>query len=194
MSTPAPDTGQALAGLVTDELRGLDGAVHASATFSPDPAKTHRYVLTRTWGSGTRTGWLMLNPSTADALDDDQTIGRCTSYSRSWGAGGLVVVNLFALRSTDPAALRTHPDPVGTDNDQAILSQLTEDQVCIVVAAWGAHPFAAARARHVTDMLSARRIRLRCLGVTRDGHPRHPCRLPDGLHLRDYRTPPGGMR
>ncbi|MEN3308969.1 MAG: hypothetical protein V7603_5171 [Micromonosporaceae bacterium] len=190
VSTPA--TRQALAGLVTDELRGLDGAVHASATFSPDAAKTHRYVLTRTWGSGTRIGWLMLNPSTADALVDDKTIGRCTSYSRRWGAGGLVVVNLFALRSTDPGALRGHPDPVGVSNDEAILAQLADDHLATVVAAWGAHPFAAARARHVTDIFAAQRIRLQCLGATRNGHPRHPCRLPDGVPLRAYPTPPAG--
>lgn len=192
MSTPAPATRRAPAGLVTDELRGLDGAVHASATFSPDPAKTYRYGLTRTWGPGTRVGWLMLNPSTADALDNDQTIGRCTAYSRTWAAGGLVVANLFALRSTDPRALRGHQDPVGAHNDQAILAQLTDDQVAFVVVAWGAHHFAADRARHVTDLLTARRIPLRCLGVTRDGHPRHPCRLPDGLPLRNYPTSPAG--
>ncbi|MEV4212659.1 DUF1643 domain-containing protein, partial [Micromonospora sp. NPDC049662] len=170
----------------------LDGNVQAAATFSPDPARSHRYVLTRTWGPGTRVGWLMLNPSAADAMVDDQTIGRCTAYSRSWGADGLVVVNLYALRSTDPRALRTHPDPVGAGNDQVIVAQLADAHVQSVVAAWGAHPFAGARAAHVVDLLAAQGVRLRCLGTTVGGHPRHPCRLPNGLQLVDYIA--GGVR
>lgn len=168
----------------------LDGTSPATATFSPD-IETYRYVLTRDWAGGDRIGWLMLNPSKASAMVDDQTIRRCTSYSRAWGAGGLVVVNRFALRSTDPAALAAHADPVGAVNDEVIVAQLTDPTVRFVVAAWGAHPFAARRVRHVADLLAAHKVSLRCLGTTKGGHPRHPARLPDGLPLLDY-VPGGG--
>src|SRR5450755_1416997 len=87
-----------------------------SAVFSAD--RTYRYRLTRTWGSsGSHAVWVMLNPSTADALADDPTIRRCTGFSRALGLDGLVVVNLFALRATEPRELRRHPEPAGPAND-----------------------------------------------------------------------------
>ena len=51
----------------------------------------------------------MLNPSTADADHDDRTIGRCISFAKREGCGGLIVGNLFQLRATDPDELRRHP-------------------------------------------------------------------------------------
>ncbi|MGH3977119.1 MAG: DUF1643 domain-containing protein, partial [Pseudonocardiaceae bacterium] len=102
----------------------------------------YRYQLTRTWDPGQqRATFIMLNPSTADAADDDPTIRRCTSYARSWGLGGLMVVNLYAYRATDPADLWKVDDPVGPDNDdhlRAVLAAAT-DVGAPVVAAWGAN-------------------------------------------------------
>jgi hypothetical protein len=175
---------------------GLGGFMPATATFSADKARTYRYVLTRTWDpQGPVVGWLMLNPSKADALANDQTISRCVSFSRGWGAGGLVVVNLFALRSTNPAGVRTHPDPVGVGNDEVIVEQLAAPAVKRVVAAWGAHPFAVHRARHVTELLAARDVALSCLGTAKGGYPYHPCRLPYRMPLADYfMAKPRGQR
>jgi hypothetical protein len=69
-----------------------------------------RYKLWRTWESDLKLcNFLMLNPSTEDAVDDDPTVVKCIRYARTWGHGGIVVTNLFALRSTDPAALKTAP-------------------------------------------------------------------------------------
>jgi hypothetical protein len=89
------------------------------------------------------------------------------------------VVNLFALRATDPKELRHHPDPVGPDNDMHI--DYAAEQVVHaggrIVVAWGAHRFARERAREVAEVL---RIwgGLWCLGTTRDGSPRHPLYVP----------------
>jgi hypothetical protein len=139
---------------------------------------TYRYSLGRRWNEPMPERlpvldlWVMLNPSTADAEIDDPTIRRCIAFSRSWGADGLRVVNLFALRSTDPAALNRHPDPIGPRNDATLklLAQATRELGGRIVCAWGAHPMAAVRGRMVLPLLGD----AMCLGTTKAGAPRHP--------------------
>lgn len=142
----------------------------AGAVFSPD--RVHRFRLWRIWGPAEPACFCMLNPSTADETDLDPTLRRCVSFARAWGCGGLVVVNLFAVVSADPRVLLTHPDPVGLGNDGEILS--ASSQSSMVLVGWGAFPEAHDRASHVTTMLLDNGIPLRCLGHTKDGHPRHP--------------------
>jgi hypothetical protein len=110
----------------------------------------------------------MLNPSTADALVDDPTVRRCAGFTRSWGYSSLAVLNLFALRATDPGELLDAEDPVGPGWNDHLRTAVEAD---LVVCAWGASvPFA--RDREVLDML--RGVDLYCLGLTKQGYPRHP--------------------
>ena len=63
----------------------------------------YRYSLYREWRYNPRLiVWMMLNPSTADALTNDPTLRRCIDFSRQWGYGGLIVVNLYAFRASKP--------------------------------------------------------------------------------------------
>lgn len=140
----------------------------ASAVFNE--ARTHRYALTRTWGEAAPAVFVMLNPSTADALVLDPTVRRCISFAKREGCGGLTVLNLFAFRSTDPRGLKICPDPVGPSNDRFI-RDFTAD-ASLVVAAWGVHGHLHGRAQVVTELLAD--VDLRCLGVTKDGSPKHP--------------------
>ncbi|MNM76913.1 hypothetical protein D3C81_887520 [compost metagenome] len=140
------------------------------------PCGTYRYVLTRPSevvhpDRGTAL-FLMLNPSTADATQDDPTIRRCRGFARSWGCAGLTVANLFALRAKDPAELHQHAAAIGPEND-VWLRRLAAEHMD-VVCAWGALPFAAARASDVALILRAAGARLWCLGKTKHGAPRHP--------------------
>ena len=97
-------------GPVIDVAHTDDGT--GTAAFSAD--RVHRYRLSRVWGdSGGGVCFVMLNPSTADAFQLDPTGRRCRGYAEAWGHRRLEVVNIFSLRSTDPAALYTHPDPSG---------------------------------------------------------------------------------
>lgn len=115
----------------------------------------------------------MLNPSTADEEVDDPTIRRCIGFSRRDGLSGLRVVNLFALRSTDPAGLADAWDPVGPENDAWIRDVAARSHR--IVVAWGAHPLARTRIGAVVPILrGAEGRRLWCLGTTASGAPRHP--------------------
>lgn len=144
--------------------------MRSTATISP--CGTYRYTLRRIWDDDLPpVYWVMLNPSTADANVDDPTIRRVIGFSRAWGYGSANVLNLFALRSTDPANLTGHADPVGPDNDVHLRSILETKQRHTIVAAWGSFKGAAGRARVIRTMMSGR---LSCLGLTKDGHPRHP--------------------
>lgn len=138
------------------------------------PSGLYRYDLGRRWGDGAMVAFLMLNPSTADATQDDPTIRRCVGFARSWGAGAIRVVNLWAYRATKPADLwgaRELLDVVGPENDRHI--RRAADEAERVVAAWGAHGHRdPKRVAAVLDLLGDRP--LYCLGRTKGGDPRHP--------------------
>jgi hypothetical protein len=142
-----------------------------SASFSRDAR--YRYVLMRRWGNGATVTWVLLNPSTADARRDDPTIRRCIDFSRRWGFGAMEVVNLFALRTPHPAALRAASDPVGPGNDRALRRAIARGAA--VVAAWGNHGALADRAQRVREVLPAEVL---VLGLTGRGEPAHPLYLP----------------
>ena len=142
------------------------------AVFDAD--REYRYRLWRTWDGGKPTvSFVMLNPSTADAADDDPTVRRCVNYADAWGYGSLEVVNLFALRATDPSALRDHGDPVGDANDGYL--RRVCDTAAFVVAAWGGKGSIRDRGREVAQLLDAE---LHALDTTAAGHPVHPLYQP----------------
>jgi hypothetical protein len=148
----------------------------------------YRYSLWRRWGAGPRVLWVMLNPSTADERRDDPTIRRCIGFSRAWGFGAMEVVNLFALRATEPAAVAAHAHPIGPENDRRI--RAAAKRADATIAAWGAFDWAAPRAERVLPWLGA----AQCLGRTAGGFPRHPLYAPgDSRPVRfDAATPPRG--
>lgn len=153
----------------------------------------YRFSLTRSWDAtplapgqrpGRRCLFVMLNPSTADAMEDDPTIRRCVGFARSWGFTLLHVVNLFAYRATVPADLYNRADPVGQNNDGWILDAArAADQV---VCAWGAHGGYRSRGNEVASLLRGEGIALFCLGETDEGHPRHPLYLKADLRPVPY--------
>lgn len=147
-----------------------------SATFSL--CETYRYQLERWWWRGRKLTFIMLNPSTATALVNDPTVGRCEARAVRDGYGGFEVVNLFALRSTDPGMIKKHPDPVGPDNDAAILDACSDADM--VICAWGKHGRYRERDKHVMRLLNG--IPLYCLGINGDGTPKHPLYLKSDLN------------
>jgi hypothetical protein len=149
------------------------------------PCAKYRYWLTRTWDDATEpVVFVMLNPSTADAFADDRTIHRCIGFAKVWGHGGIVVVNLFAWRSTDPQGLLLAADPVGERNDAEI------EAACLsrrVIVAWGGNAAAyPSRANKVLKSIRRTAQRVECLGKTKDGYPLHPSRLRAGASAEPF--------
>ena len=143
-----------------------------SAYLSPDGR--YRYTLRRDWDSlFPRMLWVMLNPSTADDKQDDPTLRRCIAFAEHWGYGGISVVNLFALRSTNPRLLWKAEDPIGPECDRWI--EFESASACRVLIAWGSlRRQCSARARAVVEILYRHHATLHSLGATVDGDPRHP--------------------
>ncbi len=133
----------------------------------------YRYALTRVWDvKGKRVLFIMLNPSRATELQNDPTVERCERRARALGFGAFQVTNIFAWRETDPRKMRQAVDPVGPDNDAVILDGVGWADV--IVAAWGTHGAHMDRGSAMAAVLRRSGRELYMLGLTKDGHPRHP--------------------
>jgi hypothetical protein len=155
------------------------------ATFSED--KLYRYNLWRRWGSKSsgKVTFVMLNPSTANAEKFDPTVRRCFGYTCDWGYGSMEIVNLFALRSTFPDMLKKVPDPVGPENNAAIIEAVKDSD--IVVAAWGVHGRLLKRDSTVLKLIAGVKD-LYCIGTTKAGDPLHPLHQPRRLRPVLYKN------
>lgn len=152
------------------------------AVFSPD--RRHRYLLSRRWRhDGPTVGWLMLNPSVADAGNDDPTVRKCIGFSRAWGFAGMMIWNLQALVATDPRELRRNPgDAFGPDNQRYLEQAATAP---LLVCAWGdnADREHAAWVGRLMSEWGAIRYHL---GRTAKGNPRHPGRIAYASELQPW--------
>ena len=144
----------------------------ASAIFSP--CRTWRYTLERRWGDDPLTLVIVgLNPSTADETQDDPTIRRCIGFARSWGYGRLLMLNLFAYRATDPREMLAAADPIGPDNPE-VIGREAGRALGSVLCAWGVHGAHLGWGPGVLERLGSKAM---VLGLTKDGHPKHPLYL-----------------
>ena len=138
----------------------------------------YRYTLTRQFENGSapkRVLFCALNPSTATATQDDPTVRRMIHFAKRLGASEMRLVNLYALRSTEPSKLWRVRDPVGPDNDLYISRQaLLAD---VIIAAWGAATLAQRRADAVLAILRRHGDVYRLGPTSLLGHPRHPLYL-----------------
>lgn len=194
-----------------------DGYCDAGASISA--CGKYRYRLWREWRSGSSNQWdmwteddgvtpamdgagsqlgkpkscvfVMLNPSTADAKEDDPTIRRCVGFAKALGYDRLEVVNLFAWRATDPREVLAMGgdgfDPVGFRNQDAVTSAL--EGAGIVICAWGAHGGHLGQDETMLGWIEGHWSGLtpHALKTTKDGFPGHPLYLPSHLRPTPYR-------
>jgi hypothetical protein len=118
----------------------------------------------------------MLNPSTADEVQNDPTVERCERRARHLGFGSFRVTNIFAWRATDPRDMKAALDPIGSENDRILTKGATwADQI---IAAWGVHGAHLGRGPQVAAMLRNGKTPVFHLGLSKQGHPKHPLYLP----------------
>lgn len=146
----------------------------------------YRYLLRRTWDHDRpRALFVMLNPSTADAKEDDATIRSCTRLCRAMGYGSFEVINLFSWRTTDPADLEASPAPIGPDQERISAGAIARCD--LPICAWGAHPMARGKGRRIFEQITSQRPAAFCFGLTKAREPKHPLYIKTGTPLEVYR-------
>lgn len=125
--------------------------------------------------------FVMLNPSKATEEQNDPTVERCERRARTLGYGAFCVTNLFGWRATDPADLRRVKAPVGPDNGAIVETAIRwADHI---IAAWGTHGAYQGQGPQMASQLFESGVPVFHLGLSKDGHPKHPLYLP-------YKTEP----
>ena len=133
----------------------------------------YRYSLTRSWDSSAKKVlFIMLNPSTATEIQNDPTVERCERRAKALGYGAFKVCNIFAYRSTDPKIMRLQKDPIGPENDKIIIKSANWSNN--IICAWGTNGSHLNRGKKIEELLRAKNFTLTHLGLSKDGHPKHP--------------------
>lgn len=163
------------------------------AEFSPNGLE--RLWLSRKVAEEGQAGLIIgLNPSTAGAANDDQTIRKEKEFARRWGWGGFWKLNLFTRIETVSTKLKqmTLQEATGEYADQvldAFIPKAFEIVVC-----WGAAvpKHMASRVEVVKGQIARRKwaaARVLCFGTTNAGAPKHPLYLPYETPLVEFELP-----
>jgi hypothetical protein len=167
--------------------------LNAAALFSPD--RRYRYLLRRNLDPSNPDGPPLVsigyNPSVADEHRLDPTLRREMEFARRFGCSSLIKVNAFAGIATHPDGLALMDDPVGLNNDEAIMLAA---RYCVLkrgllLATWGTpkgKPATKLTALRRFDLIvlmlgeveGARDVPIQALRLTKGGFPEHPLYLP----------------
>jgi len=151
---------------------------NSGADFSDD--RKYRYKLWRIWDqSKDKVMFIGLNPSTANEKDPDATVKRCINFAKSWGFGGMYMMNLFAYVSTDPKKLVTSGEDLSNNNRMLIETAIDAE---LIVFCWGCFKQAKERAKDIIELFPKGHIIRR----TKSGNPEHPLYLPGNLKPIKY--------
>lgn len=152
----------------------------------------YRYSLKRSIADrGFRVSVFMVNPSTADAIENDATIRKLIGFGQRLGWREITVANLFAYRATDVSEIATAGDPIGPHNNGYILAAMLSTDISVV--AWGASAKLPAslrdRWRIVPQIAQVIERPLWCFGTCADGHPKHPVMIAYASMLETWKPP-----
>ena len=113
--------------------------LHKTAVISK--CEKYRYKLTRTWDEDKgRVLFIMLNPSTANHIENDLTTIRCINFAKKWGYGGIMIGNVYPFRAKRPRDLKkwfnkhSYGDSIITNVNHV---ENMAQQADLIVCAWG---------------------------------------------------------
>ena len=163
------------------------GNIKSEAVYSK--CENYRYTLTRVWEQKKRKAlFIMLNPSTANETKNDPTVERCERRARKLNFGSFCICNIFAWRETSPYNLMKKCKPVGKDNNYHILDSVLSSDV--IICAWGIHGTHINREAEVKKLLLNNNSQLYHLGLTKNGHPKHPLYIPYAQNIIPWEVNP----
>jgi hypothetical protein len=120
-----------------------------------------------------------VNPSTADAFIDDQTIRKDIGFAKLHGWRKIIKGNAFSYRATDVATLARCSDPIGPENSMYIEQIIAEAD--ILVPCWGSRNKVPKALWSVLDGLMIKlmvsRKPVMAFGLTNSGDPKHTLTL-----------------
>lgn len=150
----------------------------------------YRYRLERQTAGVGATAVIMVNPSTADAEQDDATIRKLRGFGDRNQWGRIIVGNLFAYRATDVRELAHASDAIGPENDDHLLRIAAE--VNRAVFAWGPVTKQPRALRQRWERVADIFVHLRPLRIgepAKCGHPRHPLMLAYAEPIQPWENP-----
>jgi hypothetical protein len=149
----------------------------------------YRYTLSRTWKpKGLIFAFFGVNPSTADANLDDQTVKKWVGFTDRNGGRGFIAGNPFAFRATNVKELASCEDPVGGYNLMNL--KIIIEKADVLVPCWGNTSKVPAYLRHhfsalLLDLIESDKP-VRIFGKTKSGDPKHPLMLGYNTELVNY--------
>jgi hypothetical protein len=118
----------------------------------------------------------MLNPSRANHRRNDPTVLTLIHFAKLWGYGGLLVVNLYAFRSSSRAVMLAAPNRHCTANARYLNAAIeyARSTTRRILVAWGTEGNAEGLADWFASRATLAGVELVCLGKTKAGEPKHP--------------------
>ena len=154
------------------------------------PCGLYRYMLRRIWDEDENfLVFCLLNPSTADEKDDDPTIRKCIGFAKKNGFGGIIIINLFGIRSPNPKNIKIHSDPFGPDLSRNWIR--ATHQSYHFVFGWGNMGLFKNAQMNMHKFFffgQSPLYKIYCLGKNKNGTPKHPLYVPYTKEFEPYFT------
>ncbi len=150
----------------------------AGAHFNTD--RSRRYLLWRLIEGAKGDKFVLfigLNPSIADEVRLDPTVTRCFNYAKRWGFRCLLMGNLYSKISTDPKGVDF--DRIDVDDQTNNYWELSQAMSLAnqIIVCWGSNASERIAGHFLRRTRQVSGRSLYCLGVNKNGSPKHPLYL-----------------
>ena len=138
--------------------------------------KHNRYQLWRIWDNEKPLIlFILLNPSNADDKNDDNTVKKLIGFTKKFEFGGFYLGNLYSLITTNPSPSKF----INNEARNIKHIQIMKKKCKKIIIGWGnlgTYP------NWLLDNIGE----TMCLGINKNGTPKHPLYLSYKTHLINY--------